>query len=54
MDLLQVQILEDLTAEITSALNHKEEMQGKCMDYAEKYDWNNLVPILEDYYHKSI
>lgn len=44
----------DMSIQINQALKEKDKLQGKCIEFAQQYDWNEIVSHLEDYYQKSI
>lgn len=45
---------EDMALKITYALNQKDDMYDNCMDYARDFDWDNIVPRLEEHYQSQL
>jgi glycosyltransferase involved in cell wall biosynthesis len=45
--------VEDLALKVIKAMKQKQQMREKCLDFAMEYDWDQIVPILENYYHKT-
>ncbi|NYB52585.1 MAG: glycosyltransferase family 4 protein [Methanobacteriaceae archaeon] len=46
--------VEDLAKKITLALHEKKSMSDNCIAFAKKYDWDNIIPVLENYYYNSL
>jgi glycosyltransferase involved in cell wall biosynthesis len=41
-----------LADSIITGLNHKNDMQDACIEFAQGYDWAGIVLDLEDFYQK--
>ncbi len=44
----------DMALKINQALNKRENLKEKCIEFAKQYDWNEIVSLLEKYYYDSI
>jgi glycosyltransferase involved in cell wall biosynthesis len=44
---------EDLALKIIKGMKQKQQMSEKCLEFAMEYDWDQIVPTLEDYYQKA-
>ena len=45
---------EDLKNKIIKAISMKEKMKDHCIEFAKKYDWDLIIPLLEKYYQESL
>lgn len=45
---------QDMALKIKQALDERQNMQSKCMEYAFRYDWDNIISQLEEYYQNSM
>jgi L-malate glycosyltransferase len=44
----------DLSLKINKALNERRNLKEKCLEFAKKYDWNEIVLHLEEYYESVV
>lgn len=45
---------EDIKNKIIDAIKHKDEMKDHSIKIAQKYDWGEIIPLLEEFYQKSL
>jgi glycosyltransferase involved in cell wall biosynthesis len=43
-----------LKNQIINAIEHKDEMKTQSIESAREYDWDRIIPLLEQFYQESL